>query len=1080
MKNVLLFVSLLCTFSLFATRHEGTLTLENWTIPRGFMTGPQLKTISLKYALEDVSPDAALTEWNSIAWQFGQQYIQNNQKYEIKDIGEEINSLTITKLVFKAAVVDVRNQTLGYISFDVSNIIPKAGGAFGQERKEPREWADLFIGMSADSAKKIYQSKWILKDLQITDIVFLGQDLIAQRIIAMQAQLNLSKVIADADAAFAAKDYLKAEGLYSQALKMQPNDANIAKKVNACRFENTAKQANDLFAQKKYEDALAFYKECQEYAKGDFNNSAKANEWIEKAETAMAKDRYNALLAQGDAAAARKDYTAAKKFYGDARQILPNDAQAQNTINAKLQQLEGEIAQANYAQAMQAGDMAFGRKEYQRAINEYKSALDFLPNDMTARNKLADCERMIRFDAEYEALRNDLVAKYRSEKAKAAQMRADALVLAARSFEANCESCNMEHVKFYVCMEDFFTQKEALAMHEAAFVVYKDPVAGKKAEIGNLCIKPNCNQFDNEANMNKASADDLIAAAVRKRKTASLDANLKEFDVTSQKLAEMALQKNPNHPFALAFASVFEKDLIQKTAMTEKAYSFSPNDVEIKKMRTDNNAIFTKEYFAKIANGDAAFVQRAIAQKLGVGAVYEGKDVMQQAIDNDRGEVLGLLLASYSSPSAYNLQDLLFRAAEKNTENAAKILIQKGAKVDVKNAKGETALIVATRLGNAKMIELLSENTSDTKSAILAAVEANQLESVRALLKKKDKVSIDARNDKGESLLMIAISKKYDDMAALLLDNGANQHFVSSQGETALSYAAYNRSPKMVAKLLAINASPSEVLAKVMGKNAADGQFLMTQIMQFAIDNGKTDWVKSCADYSKRLGEISLDNGKSALIYALEKKQTGICRLLFSDETELNKQMNGKYFLLEVVEKGEKDIFSDLLNTHKMDTEVKNDAQETAILIAARKGSKDMVQALINHKADWEAVDNNGNTALLLAANGKYLDVVRALRETNCNLFARNKKNLQALHYAVINKDISMVDYLLKNGAEVNAAGEFGMTALHYAAQSGSFEIARLLVEKEAAKDLKDNYGRTPAKVATKYKQKALAKFLKP
>ena len=1073
---------------MFATKKEGTLTLENWTIPRGMAQGPQLKNISLKYAMEDSSPDAPLTEWNSVAWQFGQQYILNGQKYEVSEIGEEINALTITKLVLKAAVVDVKNQTLGYVLFDVSNIIGKANGTFGQERKEPRAWAELFIGMTADSAKNVYKGKWILKDLQISDIAFAGQNMIEQRIKAVQAQGNFAKIVADGDAAFAAKDYPKAENFYLQALKMQANDAAIGKKLNATRFEIAAKKGNEAFSQKKYEEAISFYKECQEHAKGDFTNANKANEWLERVETAMTKEKYNALISQGDAALARKDYATAKNHYSEARQLFPNDTQAQNTINAKLKEIEGQIAQANYAQAVQAGDMAFGRKDYQRAIREYKSALEFLPNDMSAKNKIADCERMIRLDAEYETLKNDLIAKYRSEKAKTVQMRADALVLAARSFDAGCESCNMEHVKFYVCMEDFFTQKEALATHEAAFVVYKDPVAGKKAEIGNLCIKPNCNQFDNEGFMNKATADELINAAVRKHKTAGLDANLREFDAASQKLAEMALQKNPNHPFALAFASIFEKDLIQRTSMTEKAYSFSPNDVEIKKMRTDNNAIFIKEYFAKIANGDAAFVQRAIAQKLGVGATYEGRDVMQCAIDNDQGEVLGLLLASYTSSSAYNLQDLLFRAAEKNAANAGQTLIQKGAKVDVKNSKGESALIVATRLGSTKMIELLSENTSDTKSAILAAVEANQLESVRSLLKKKDKVSVDARNDKGENLLMIAISKKYDDMAALLLDNGANQHFVSSQGETALSYAAYNRSPKMVAKLLAANASPSEVLAKVMAKNQTDGtsatlsvqQFLMAQILQFSIENGKAEWVKTCADYSQKLGEMSLDNGKNALLYALEKNQIAICRSLFSDETDFNKQINGKYFLLEVVEKGQKDILWDLLATNKANVEVKNDAQETALLIAARKGSKDMVQALINNKADVEAIDNGGNTPLLLAASGKYLDVVRALCETNCHIYARNKKNLQSLHYAVINKDISMVDYLLKKGAEVNAAGEFGMTALHYAAQSGNFEIARLLVEKDAAKDLKDNYGRTPAKVAAKYKQKTLAKFLKP
>jgi ankyrin repeat protein len=103
-------------------------------------------------------------------------------------------------------------------------------------------------------------------------------------------------------------------------------------------------------------------------------------------------------------------------------------------------------------------------------------------------------------------------------------------------------------------------------------------------------------------------------------------------------------------------------------------------------------------------------------------------------------------------------------------------------------------------------------------------------------------------------------------------------------------------------------------------------------------------------------------------------------------------------------------------------------------MIAAVKGYKELVRALLSHGADANLADIYGWTPLMRAVAENRLGVVHIL--------------------------------LASKSVNVNARNDSGATALHEAAEKGYFEIAQLLITNNADVQSTDRKGRTPLIIA--------------
>lgn len=105
---------------------------------------------------------------------------------------------------------------------------------------------------------------------------------------------------------------------------------------------------------------------------------------------------------------------------------------------------------------------------------------------------------------------------------------------------------------------------------------------------------------------------------------------------------------------------------------------------------------------------------------------------------------------------------------------------------------------------------------------------------------------------------------------------------------------------------------------------------------------------------------------------------------------------------------------------------------------------------------------NDGRTALMLAAKLSSREVVKKLLSAGAEINDRNLNGGTALMYSAIPGDSETLMLLLNHGAEVNVAAKFGWTALMVAAAKGHAEFTSILLDHGAEVNTRDVYRWTP------------------
>lgn len=124
-----------------------------------------------------------------------------------------------------------------------------------------------------------------------------------------------------------------------------------------------------------------------------------------------------------------------------------------------------------------------------------------------------------------------------------------------------------------------------------------------------------------------------------------------------------------------------------------------------------------------------------------------------------------------------------------------------------------------------------------------------------------------------------------------------------------------------------------------------------------------------------------------------------------------------------------------------------NDKNDSALIVAAKKGETDAIKLLLSWGAQIESHDLNNSTALHWAANNGHVDAVAYLLEHGALLEARGHTNYTALGFAVTHGKSAVVELLLKKNASVNARGDDGKNALDIAIASHPEFVEPILMQ---------------------------------
>lgn len=132
----------------------------------------------------------------------------------------------------------------------------------------------------------------------------------------------------------------------------------------------------------------------------------------------------------------------------------------------------------------------------------------------------------------------------------------------------------------------------------------------------------------------------------------------------------------------------------------------------------------------------------------------------------------------------------------------------------------------------------------------------------------------------------------------------------------------------------------------------------------------------------------------------------------------------------------------------KTQTELRNDKDESVLMLAALKGHFSLVQKLVEHDAD---VNKTGWTPLHYAASAGHVQIVEYLLEHSAYIDAESPNGTTPLMMAAMYGSPEAVKVLIQAGADLHQKNQLGLSALDFAVR-GQRQNAKELIETGLAR----------------------------
>jgi len=427
----------------------------------------------------------------------------------------------------------------------------------------------------------------------------------------------------------------------------------------------------------------------------------------------------------------------------------------------------------------------------------------------------------------------------------------------------------------------------------------------------------------------------------------------------------------------------------------------------------------------------------------------DGTTALHWAVEVQDVEVVKALLRAGATNTAnrYGTTPLEL-AAENGNSQIVDALLQGGADAKTANPEGETVLMTASRTGNLESMRLLLARGADPnaserwfgENALMWAAAQNHADAVRLLLEAGAKVDTPgkkmdfARKVGGQTTLpvgamtplMYAAREGALDAAKAIVDGGAKLDLQDPDGTTATTFAIINGHYDIAALLVEKGANPN--VADSAGMAAlyatvdmhtlpfmhgrpypkASGKMSIEDMVQVLLAHGADLNQKLKTPLLRRHNSTStqsLGEGTTPLLRAAASGDVALMRVLLKAGADPNvKQKNGTTMLMLAsgfgrrgdhnadAQEYEKGTPEELLNAVKvcveelhLDSNLANDQGDTALHVAH---SGNIVRYLVAHGANLDAKNKRGQTPLAIALSridrsNRQLrpDVVTALKD---------------------------------------------------------------------------------------------------
>ncbi|MCM1322524.1 MAG: ankyrin repeat domain-containing protein [Bacteroides sp.] len=454
---------------------------------------------------------------------------------------------------------------------------------------------------------------------------------------------------------------------------------------------------------------------------------------------------------------------------------------------------------------------------------------------------------------------------------------------------------------------------------------------------------------------------------------------------------------------------------------------------------------FPYDIDARNKNGDSALYLAVKNDRRAIGELFLAKnaDVFSANTENSSplrlaltagGETQEWLLTSEVIKAADGIGNTpLHYAAEWHFDNAAALLLEKGANPNAQNANGETPLYNAIESDSASTIALLIAKGADKNARdylgntpLHACVRQDAQTAAKALLLAG--ADINAQNLAGKTPLAAAARLGHIAMTTLLLDNGADINAADATGKTVLMDSIQSVNTEIATLLIKRGASP--LIQEMYGRNA----------YHEAVSSGNLDLIQLV---------------RNAGGNPLSRDAHGV--------TPFSLALNKNSAILDAVT-GNNVNLSD------------SDGNTPLHIAVEYRASANALRQLINKHYPLNARNRNGITALTIAVQTGQLELTRLLLENGADPFILDNAGNCAVTLGITENPEILPDLIKIAGNKTDMAGD---TILHYAARISDEEIIKKLLAMGLNRAVRNISGETPYDIAVRWQKTATAELLR-